>query len=82
MRQAEAHPVGLIIRLQRLTQPPGVTHSLSAWAAARILSGLSPADLDLLEPHLDVSIFPSIVPWKNRRIDHVYFIGAGFAGGR
>ena len=38
MRQAEAHPVGLIIRLQRLTQPPGVTHSGCRTDAKRHLS--------------------------------------------
>jgi CRP-like cAMP-binding protein len=49
--------------------------------ANRILSGLSPADLGLLEPHLEPVDLPIHRPLegRNRRIDHVYFIEAGFA---
>jgi CRP-like cAMP-binding protein len=47
----------------------------------RILSRLSPADLGLLEPHLELVDLPVHRPLegRNRRIDHVYFIEAGFA---
>jgi CRP-like cAMP-binding protein len=46
-----------------------------------ILSRLSPADLGLLEPHLQPIDLPVYRPLegRNRRIDHVYFIEAGFA---
>jgi len=47
----------------------------------RILSRLSPADLGLLEPHLepvDLSVH-RLLEGRNRRIDYVYFIEAGFA---
>jgi hypothetical protein len=47
----------------------------------RILSRLSPADLGLLEPHLEPADLPVHRPLEchNRRIDHVYFVEAGFA---
>jgi CRP-like cAMP-binding protein len=47
----------------------------------RILSRLSPADLGLLEPHLEPVDLPVHRPLegRNRRIDFVYFIEAGFA---
>jgi CRP-like cAMP-binding protein len=47
----------------------------------RILSRLSPADFGLLEPHLEPAAFPVHRPpeGRNKRIDHVYFIEAGFA---
>jgi CRP-like cAMP-binding protein len=47
----------------------------------RILSRLSAADLGLLEPHLEPIDLPVHRPLegRNRRIDHVYFIEAGFA---
>jgi CRP-like cAMP-binding protein len=47
----------------------------------RILSRLSAADLALLEPHLEPVDLPVHRPLehRNRRIDHVYFIEAGFA---
>ena len=47
----------------------------------RILSRLSPADLGLLEPHLEPVDLPVHRPLegRNRRIDYVYFIEAGFA---
>jgi len=47
----------------------------------RILSRLSPADLGLLEPHLQPVDLPVNRPLegRNRRIDYVYFIEAGFA---
>ena len=47
----------------------------------RILSRLSPADLGLLEPHLQPVDLPVHRPLegRNRRIDYVYFIEAGFA---
>ncbi len=47
----------------------------------RILSRLSAADLALLEPHLEPIDFPvnRHLESRNRRIDHVYFIEAGFA---
>ena len=40
----------------------------------RILSRLSPADLGLLEPHLELVDLPVHRPLedRNRRIDHVY----------
>jgi CRP-like cAMP-binding protein len=47
----------------------------------RILSRLSPADLGLLEPHLepvDLSVH-RLLEGRNRRIDYVYFIEAGLA---
>jgi CRP-like cAMP-binding protein len=46
-----------------------------------ILSRLSPADYGLLEPHLEPVDLPVHRPLEgcNRRIDHVYFIEAGFA---
>ena len=46
-----------------------------------ILSRLSAADLALLEPHLKPVDLPVHRPLegRNRRIDHVYFIEAGFA---
>jgi CRP-like cAMP-binding protein len=47
----------------------------------RILSRLSPADLGLLEPHLEPANLPVHRPLeaRNKRIDYVYFIEAGFA---
>jgi CRP-like cAMP-binding protein len=47
----------------------------------RILSRLSPADLGLLKPHLEPTDLPVHRPLegRNRRIDYVYFIEAGFA---
>jgi CRP-like cAMP-binding protein len=47
----------------------------------RILSRLSAADLALLEPHLEPIDLPvnRHLESRNRRIDHVYFIEAGFA---
>ncbi len=47
----------------------------------RILSRLSRADLGLLEPHLEPADLPVHRPLegRNKRIDHVYFIEAGFA---
>ena len=47
----------------------------------RILSRLSSADLGLLEPHLQPVDLPVRRPLegRNRRIDYVYFIEAGFA---
>ena len=47
----------------------------------RILSRLSPAHLGLLEPHLEPTDLPVHRPLegRNRRIDYVYFIEAGFA---
>ena len=47
----------------------------------RILSRLSPADLGLLETHLEPVDLPVHRPLegRNRRIDFVYFIEAGFA---
>jgi CRP-like cAMP-binding protein len=47
----------------------------------RILSRLLPADLALLEPHLEPIELPVHRPLegRNKRIDHVYFIEAGFA---
>ena len=47
----------------------------------RILSRLSPADLGLLEPHLEPVDLPVHRPLegRNRRIDYVFFIEAGFA---
>lgn len=47
----------------------------------RILSRLSAADLALLEPHLQSIDLPVHRPLegRNKRIDHVYFIEAGFA---
>ena len=47
----------------------------------RILSRLSPADLGLLEPHLEPADLPVHRPLegRNKRIDYVYFIEAGFA---
>ena len=47
----------------------------------RILSRLSPADIGLLEPHLELVDLPVHRPLegRNRRIDYVYFIEAGFA---
>ena len=47
----------------------------------RILSRLSPVDLGLLEPHLEPVDLPVHRPLegRNRRIDFVYFIEAGFA---
>jgi CRP-like cAMP-binding protein len=47
----------------------------------RILSRLSPADLGLLEPHLEPVDLPVHRPLegRNRRIDYAYFIEAGFA---
>jgi CRP-like cAMP-binding protein len=47
----------------------------------RILSRLSPADLGLLDPHLepvDLSVH-RLLEGRNRRIDYVYFIEAGLA---
>jgi CRP-like cAMP-binding protein len=46
-----------------------------------ILLRLSPADLGLLEPHLEPVDLPVHRPLesRNRRIDYVYFIEAGFA---
>ena len=46
-----------------------------------ILSRLSAADLALLEPHLEPIDHPvnRHLESRNRRIDHVYFIEAGFA---
>ncbi len=47
----------------------------------RILSRLSPADLGLLEPHLEPANLPvhRSLESRNKRIDYVYFIEAGFA---
>jgi CRP-like cAMP-binding protein len=47
----------------------------------RILSRLAAADLALLEPHLQPVELPvhRALESRNRRIDHVYFIEAGFA---
>ena len=47
----------------------------------RILSRLAAADLALLEPHLQPVELPvhRALEGRNRRIDHVYFIEAGFA---
>jgi CRP-like cAMP-binding protein len=47
----------------------------------RILSRLSAADLGLLESHLEPIDLPVHRPLetRNKRIDHVYFIEAGFA---
>jgi CRP-like cAMP-binding protein len=47
----------------------------------QILSRLSAADLGLLEPHLKPVDLPVHRPLegRNKRIDHVYFIEAGFA---
>ena len=47
----------------------------------RILSRLSPADLGLLEPHLEPAdlLVHRLLEGRNRRIDYVYFIEAGFA---
>ena len=45
-----------------------------------ILSRLSPADLGLLEPHLEpVLLVHRPLEGRNKRIDYVYFIEAGFA---
>ena len=46
-----------------------------------ILSRLSPADLGLLEPHLEPVDLPVHRPLegRNKHIDYVYFIEAGFA---
>jgi len=47
----------------------------------RILSRLSSADLALLKPHLELIDLPVHRPLegRNKRIDYVYFIEAGFA---
>jgi CRP-like cAMP-binding protein len=47
----------------------------------RILARLSPSDFALLEPHLEPVDLPvrRTLEGRNKRIDHVYFIEAGFA---
>jgi CRP-like cAMP-binding protein len=47
----------------------------------RLLSNLSRQDFALLEPHLEAIDLPlrKRLEKPNRRIDHVYFINAGFA---
>jgi CRP-like cAMP-binding protein len=50
-------------------------------SANRILARLSRADLGLLEPHLETVDLPvrKTLETRKKRIDHVYFVEAGFA---
>jgi CRP-like cAMP-binding protein len=55
--------------------------SVQTKAANRILAGLSPADLALLQPHLSEADLPvrRQIEIRNRPIDHVYFLDSGLA---